>query len=811
MNWGDGHQFWANEAKKNLNCPRIFNFELYMIRITIFFLLGSVACAWGQNRGSLSGKITDAQSQPVAGVTVRLINSAYGTATDANGAYTISEIPTGDYTLQVTAVGYASQRRNITISSSTETFDIQLEESTTQLDAVIVTAQKQEEDVQKVPFTVNTITSRQVEQYRLWNSKDITAIVPNLYSASPGDGRNVTSIRGITTTSYDPAVATYIDGVNQFGLDTYIAQLFDVERIEVLSGPQGTLYGRNAMAGVINIITKQPSNALTGFGEINIGNYGQQRYAAGFRTPLVKDKLYFGIAGVYDRSDGFYDNVYNDTDFDKKHSVIGNYYLKFLPNTKWALTLNVKHNENRNNGAFALAGNPEEALENPFEVNQNATTKMIDNIFNSSFVASYLGEKFNFTSQTSYQSNHRYYTDPIDGDFSPADFITLNNNYGKDWNNVKVWTQEFKISSPASSMSAIKWTGGAYLFHQDNPVKQATRFGEDALFVIGDANFSTINSTKAKSSGIAFFGQATYTVAEKLDITAGLRYDYEHKEQSVVGEYQHDPDPSTIVVRPDTSGTASFNAISPKATLAYRMNDASTLFASYSRGFRAGGMTPLSSDPSQPPLYPYDPEFSSNIEVGSKNVLFDNKLNVNVSLFYVKVNDAQVPTLVLPDAITVTKNAGKLTSTGVDLHVSATPVKDLQFEYNVGVNDATYDELKVPQNGEEVDLGGKRQIFTPSVTSMAAVQYGYQIGKVRLVARGEWMLLGKQYFDLANTISQSSYSVFNTRIGIVAGKYEVMFWGRNLSDEKYIAYAYDFGATHLGNPRNYGVSVRANF
>ena len=234
------------------------------------------------------------------------------------------------------------------------------------------------------------------------------------------------------------------------------------------------------------------------------------------------------------------------------------------------------------------------------------------------------------------------------------------------------------------------------------------------------------------------------------------------------GEYQHDPDPNPIFeTRPDTSATVSFNAISPKATVAYHLTDANTLFASYSRGFRAGGMTPLSSDPSQPPLYPYDPEFSSNIEVGSKNVFFANRLSVNLSLFYVKVNDAQVPTLVLPDAFTITKNAGKLTSTGVDLHISATPLKDFQVEYNLGLNDATYDELKVPQNGEEVDLGGKRQIFTPNVTSMAALQYGYEIGKARLVVRGEWMLLGKQYFDLANTISQSQYNVFNTRFGVV--------------------------------------------
>ncbi len=117
--------------------------------------------------------------------------------------------------------------------------------------------------------------------------------MPNLYSAEPGDKRNVTSVRGITSTSYDPAIATYIDGINQFSLDTYISPLFDVERIEVLRGPQGTLYGRNAMGGVINIITRQPTNRTDVFAEASIGNYGTQRYSAGIKTPVVKDKFFY--------------------------------------------------------------------------------------------------------------------------------------------------------------------------------------------------------------------------------------------------------------------------------------------------------------------------------------------------------------------------------------------------------------------------------------------------------------------------------------------------------------------------------------
>ncbi|MBA4056669.1 MAG: TonB-dependent receptor, partial [Marivirga sp.] len=477
-----------------------------MSRTLLFFLILACFGAVAQNTNSVSGRITDEASQPLEGVTVHLLNSNLGAATDSQGLFKISNVPAGKYSLQITAVGFATQRVNINAGAGdTEAMNFQLRTSSMQLDAVIVTAQKQEEDIQKVPFTVSAISSRQVQQYRLWNSRDITAIVPNFYSTNSGDNRNVTSIRGITTTSYDPAVATYIDGVNQFGLDTYIAQLFDVERIEVLSGPQGTLYGRNAMAGVINIITKQPGNNTTGFGEISIGNYGQQRYALGVRTPLITNKLYLGITGVYDRSNGFYTNQFNSEDFDKKSSFIGNYYLKYLMSTKWALTLNVKHNENRNSGAFPLAGSTAEAFENPFTVNQNAVTKLVDNIFNTSLVASYAGHSLNFSSQTAYQSNHRYYVDPIDGDFSPYDIVTIINNYGKEWNNVKVFTQEFKFSSPASSSSLLKWTAGTYMFYQDNPVKQATRFGEDAGFYgIEDTNFSTINTTQGKSKGIAF-------------------------------------------------------------------------------------------------------------------------------------------------------------------------------------------------------------------------------------------------------------------------------------------------------------------
>jgi iron complex outermembrane recepter protein len=785
------------------------------IRITLLFVLLTSA-VYSQNTRQVSGKITDVNQQPLVGANVHILNTNLGAVTDREGKFAIDNVRDGKYKLEITAVGFAGIRQDITVSESSEPLAFQLKEAYVQLDAVIVTAQKQEEDLREIPASISALSSRQVQQYRVWNTNEITAIVPNLYSANSGDNRNVTSIRGITSTSYDPAVATYLDGVNQFGLDTYIAQLFDVERIEVLRGPQGTLYGRNAMGGVINVIAKQPTNTTNGFIEFGYGNYGQQRYSNALKIAMIPNKLFVGAATVTEKSDGFYDNAFNNTNFDRKNSFTGNYFLKFLASPKLAFTVNVKHSRNRNYGAFTLAGTTEDAFATPFVVNQNATAKMIDNVFNSSLTAAYVGNKFNFTSQTTYQSNYRYYDKPLDGDFSPADIVTIINNYGNDWNNVKVYTQEFKIQSPANAKSRVRWTAGTYWYYQKNPVKQATRFGDDAgYYGIPDTNFSTISTTTGRNDGLALYGQASYRFMDKLELTLGARYDQENKETSAKGEYQHDPDPNPMFeTLADTTASVSYNAFSPKGSVAYHLTTNNQFYATYSRGFRTGGLTQLSSDPSQPPLHAYKPEYSNNFEIGLKNTFFDDKLKMNISAFIIEVRDAQVPTLVLPDAITVVRNTGSLKSQGVELELAATPVKGLQIEYNGGTTNATYRELKLAQQGSEVDLKGKRQIFTPELTSMLALQYQLGVGaskRLKVIARGEWMHLGEQYFDLSNNVRQAPYNLLNTRFGLSYDQFELMFWGRNLSDEKYIAYAYDFGATRLGNPKTYGMTLRLAF
>ncbi len=760
-----------------------------------------------QQTFNILGKISNEKGEAIANASITVLNSTRGTVSGTHGNFELKGMDAGIYTLAVSAIGYAQKLMTVQTGASLATIEVKLTPSTLTLDELVVSAEKQDAKLQQVAGSITAIPARQVREYRLWDVKDISGIVPNLNSANSGDYRNVTSIRGIATTSYEQAVATYIDGVNQFSLDTYIPQLLDVERIEVLRGPQGTLYGRNAMGGVINIITRKPTNATEVYAEASFGNYHQQRYLLSAKTPLIKDKLYLGVSGLWDSRNGYYTNEFNGKDFDNQQRFSGNYYLSYTPGARFSATLNVKHQQNANKGAFPLNADKDDALQNPFLLNQNAVATMKDNVLNASLSLKYTATSFRLQSISAWQTNARIYQSPIDGDFSPLDAIAIVNNYGKPFNHVKVFTQEFRLQSRDLVDHQLRWNAGLFFFHQDNPTRQGTYFGQDAgLLGIPDTDFTVINNNLGKNTGAAVYGQLNWPISSKLELIAGLRYDYEQRKLTVSGEYEKSG--SSFQTQPDTSASANFGAVSPKAGLQYTIDASKTLYLLYSRGYRVGGFTPLGSDPSQPPLAHYDPEFSNNIELGFKQAWANQKIRLNATLFYTFVNNVQTPTLILPDAVTVIRNAGKLNSKGLELELAATAAKGLELILNGGFTDAKYSELTIPKDGQPVNYAGNKQIFTPAYTTLAVAQYTYPVSQeTKLVARMEARLFGKQYFDLANAISQDAYGLLNARAGVSWKKTELFLWARNLTNTTYISYGYDFGGVHLGNPRTYGATI----
>jgi len=783
---------------------RLVKFEAPMRGVFLLMLMVMVAANSALAQYTVSGRVLAPDNTGLASASIQVLNSNLATATDEQGNFALAQVPAGNHVIRVSAVGFATENYTAIVEGNL-TVDIQLNGVENRLDEAVVTAHKMESDPHDIPASLSVVNSKAIEQQYIWNVMDITALVPNLNMANPGDGRNVASVRGITTTSYNQAVATYVDGVNQFGLDTYIPYLLDVERIEVLRGPQGTLYGRNAMGGVVNIVTKQPTNQTTGLAEVNLGNHGQQRYVAGLRTPLVKDKLFFGASLLYNGSDGFYTNDIDGSKYDKQQTVFGNYYLKYLLNSQWAMALNFKHVSNRNDGAFPLIMGLDDAFGNPFHLSQDAKTTMVDESRNASLAINHFGRAINFSSQTAFQSNYRYYRNPIDGDFSPMDVISIVNDYGKDWNHVKVVTQEFKLSSAPSKSSLFNWTAGTFLFHQDAPTKQGTHFGADAA--------TSILSNSAVNQGVAAFGQVGFRLSNGLEFQAGLRYDYEHAALDARSEFQ--PDGGELLVQqPDTSASADFHALSPSFSVKYTFNEGSQVYGSLTRGFRTGGISQLSSDPAEASLRAFDPEYSENVEVGAKNVFLDRQLEVNVAAFYTRVHDAQVPTLVLPDAITVTQNTGRMESMGLELEASARVVRNLSLWGNVAFTHARYLDLNTADDGGNVQLKGNRPVFTPDWTGFLGAQYVLPIGASQQLQLGLYgKFIGQQYFNVENTLGQETYSLLNAQIGYSYQGYELTLWGQNIADKRYADYAYDFGfaAVHLGRPATYGVTLRKRF
>lgn len=763
---------------------------------------------------SLKGKVKDTQASELSSITVKVLNSNLITQTHKDGTFELEDLPPGLYTLHFSSVGFASKNVKLVLEKDTM-ISVQLIQSGERLNEAIVNAYKRETDPQKMSSGISVIAAQTVKDQNIWNIKDITSLTPNLVSANPGDNRNVTSIRGVSSSSYNPAVSTYIDGVNQFNLDTYIPYLQDIERIEVLRGPQGSLYGRNAMGGVINIITKQPQNNPSADMEISTGNLSLQRYQLSLKAPLVKDRLYIGASAVFNKFNGFYKNEYDNSHYDRQNTLYGNFYLNYIVNNEWKLSLNHKQVRNRNKGAFPLVMGVDAALEAPYSLNQNTLTEMIDNSTNTSLAVTYHGQALDFTSHTAYQANQRYYDDPIDGDFSPMDAISIINNYGSEWNKVKVFTQELKLSSAAHKVSSINWTIGSYFFFQHNPEKQGTYLGVDAGMMGSPITEATnIHSNKIKGHGLALFGQAGYNLSDRLQLIAGLRYDYEYSHLTAGAAFQA-KDQELMITQSDTSASADFNAFTPSLSINYNISEQNNLYGSYSRGFRSGGLTPLSSDdPSAVPLRAYKPEYSNNYEIGSKNTFLTQRLLLNITAFFTQVHDVQVPILVMPDAITLTTNTGSMNTKGVEVEVNSKMISDLEIFGNLGYTHARYTKLSIKDDEENIDLKGNRPIFTPEWTASIGAKYSYRFGRTKdqgltFNINSKW--LGKQYFDLKNTITQDTYGLLNANIGYENRGYSISIWGQNLTEKRYIDYAYNFGAIHLGNPLTYGITLRKSF
>ncbi len=763
----------------------------------------------------IKGRVSDASGNPIPYANIQVLNSIIGTATNKDGNFEI-QLPASARILKISAIGYAT--RTHTIGGETN-LAIVLIDAAEQLNDVVVTAQKREEKLVEIPISVSSLNAEKVTDTRTWGLSGLTALVPNYLYQEAGVGfQAIQSIRGIQVFSENPAVGTYVDDVNSLDILANGFALNDIERIEVLRGPQGTLFGRNTMGGVINITTKQPTAKTSGFVEIGAGNLNLQRHSFAIKTPLSKH-LFFGVNGLYQDREGFWENdaslaLEPDPTLDGKtvgdeRNLYGNFYLKWLPSERFWTTLNVKIQQDRSDASGFFVSQPNEtvAFENPDKIYLSRIGQHERTIVNSSLSLKYMANKVNLTAISTYQRIGLSFQDI---DFPGFYHSFFDDEIGEKLPPQEVFSQEFRAQS--ANDGKLQYTAGAYGFTQVG-YEPTTNLA----FETGPESYAVFRN-RSDNRGIALFGEVRYAFTKVLELTAGLRYDDERREARFNGFGDAVFENGMVVNNvPDTTLIGNYNALSPKLALSYLIGKNSSVYGSYNRGFRAGGINAqrLPDRVAQT----FNPEFSNNYEIGYK--IAKKRWSLRSSFFYIDWTDIQFFNLVAPFTF-ARENVGSASSLGLELEIAAVPLKGLQLDASVGLTETEYRDFELIRvdftTGEEsvTQISGNSLSNAPGHTLFLGAQFTQPLSKeFTLVTRGEFRNIGRFYTDIQNDLEQPAYSLVNARLGVTFKKYSLFLWGQNLTDTTYLS----FGApdtsfsrtTRSAAPATYGLTLTANF
>lgn len=666
-----------------------------------------------------------------------------------------------------------------------------LAQSSLAIEEIVVTAQKREERLQDVPVSVTAFSAQTIEDAGVRTPQDFIALTPNIgIVQSFTVGNSFVTVRGISQiNNSDPSVAVVVDGVPQANQKQLTQQLFDIERIEVLKGPQGALYGRNSIGGAINIITRQPGNAFEGFAEAGLAEGNTRTLSAAAGGPIAVDRLFFRAAASYTDSDGLIDNVALNRKADFYEDTTGRAQLRWLASD--AVTLDLRGSiSNTSGGAVLYSQFPTTGFSN------NTNVKPEENVLGRSErdmadVSLKLDWDFGgavLTAISAYSKVEESYRGDLD--FSRVQFI----GQGQDLD-VEMVSQELRLTSPSDQ--PFRWIGGAYLLQTDRALRTTVFLdtngqisGFQPLFVFGDETNDNL--------AYALFGQASYDLTDKLEITGALRYDSDEREQ-------------TDLLRARAVRSATFDEWQPKVTAKYQWTDTFMTYATFATGFRSGGYNAPTVNPSI-----FQKEVSTNYEVGFKSQLFDNRVVLNGSAFYTELENAQIFRVDLVAGAQIIDNVREADLMGLELELQARLAEGWDIFGGLGVTDSEILDF----NGTAAYRGNQLPNNTRT-TLNGGTQYGFPItAALNGMVRADIEYRGKQYFHADNIDFRDPVTLVNLRAGIETEAWSLTAYVKNLTNKQFFTeYADGFwsgSATgqdlgQLSPPRQIGVTGRVRF
>jgi len=609
-----------------------------------------------------------------------------------------------------------------------------------EMQTVTVTANKIEEDLQNVPQSIMVIDDEILKEKGIADIPDLINEIPNMtFRSGIDDNVNFRGLNKSLFTSNNPVVI-YIDGVANCNSDGFDASLVNVERIEVLRGPQGTLYGKDAIGAVINIVTKEPENQWHGNVGTEYGSYNDMQGSFNVNGALIQDKLYLGLNGRYQQDDGWITNDYTgDDEANKSEDHNLGAFLLYKPTDRFSAKVSLSNDYSEHYGytGYALTGgtNADEFDRDDAEhVSFDKETVYETDSLAQSLHLKYRFDSVTFTSTTTHRDFESESVRDRDymADTAKDGLITF---AGQD---TETWTEELRLSS--NNTEGFRWVAGAYFDTEDmknGPTGMQMNVYEWSW------------EAETESETLALFGQTMIPLGDSFELTLGLRYQQIDKEmdldayKTALGGVRGDP---LYTLHADETWTVFL----PKAALSYRLNDNWTTYASVAQGYMPGGFTTLATSGSQEDNT-FDPQQSVNYEMGVKGKL--NRARLAAAVFYMDIEDTQYNKYV--NDTWVTGNAGSSHSLGAELELTYFLTDSLELTAALGIIEAEYDDYDTGT----VNWDGESIQNTPSYSGLIGAAYYnpngfYARGDVR--CQGEvpyWNSVDSEFHDLDSYIT----------------------------------------------------------
>jgi iron complex outermembrane receptor protein len=703
-------------------------------------------------------------------------------------------------------------------------------QATSQLEEILVTAQKRIENIQTVPFSVSAVTGEALAKFQYKDLKDLNGTVPNVeFTQITNVSLNLApSIRGIgSTNNPDPytgtEVAVVIDGVVEGTRLLGLSDQFDIDRIEVLRGPQGTLFGADTLGGVVNVVTRAPTGELGVYGDLTVGNYHEVNGAAALNFPIVSNILAGKVSVSHRGQDGFYTNTADGTNLMWVDSTKTRAYLQFTPNDDVKAVLTVGNDHTRNGADTANnVSTPGEVFYRPgvttgaisFNVYSNAPAPNNADLDLYTLNVDWKSPIGKLTSITNYTKFHAFNVQDVDE--LPGEFLLNAGRYPSSWQYSQELRSEF---SPLESIDVIF---GAFFMKLHTDINTVT------AIPFAGAGLLTTQHVFEDQKSQAIFSQVYWNMTSTLRLGAGLRGTRIDTGLTSVNTTLDNPNLSPVFFGPNVANATNLGGFTAnghqswtdpggKISLDYKILPDVMLYGYYARGFKSGGFNGRVTIPQD--IGPFNPEFINSFEVGVRSDWLDKRLRANVAVFLNKWKNMQVPNSIFtgnpPEASSTILNAASATTKGAEFELEAIPVEGLNLRATLGYLDARYDKF----SDVGVDFSGRQTPYSPKWTGSTTASYVIKTPAGPVTPSLQYTYTAHQWSNFTQAPAEFIRSVGLVKVNVnyvpPGQKWSLSLWSTNLFDKKYVISSLDvpplFSFATYGAPRQFGADVHFDF